>query len=264
MKLPVLRTTITALLLVFRQPGTLVRFGWAPFLACIILLTWMMSVDPGSKLVMARALATVLIEICCFSLFFVRWHQALMFGASSTPPVGGLWRGFRRVLRYAAILYGPVLFFFFSMIAAQSAHLPALAAILMPPTAIAMMFTFVMLVVFIRCALVFPAAAYDRPLGFSEAWQLLRGNTWRLFGSTLTAFVAMNIAFMVVLFGMLSLASLVGAPVLRPEPDPSFLLMVPVVALMVLYYFLGLALLAATLTIFYRQIVIDRTEVSAA
>jgi len=211
------------------------------------------------------SLLVSVVSVLIYNIFLVRWHQTVLYGAPRDYNSPTFLQSYRRFVLYSLITYGVILALLigvgasslvaagFSAFGLSRAGLGGLAI----GAGIGLIGVSVWL---LRCALIFPSAAYGQPLGFGEAWHRMRGNAWRFLGASLL--VAL------ILFGVTFVPSFVigvvdgFAKALTKHsggPSPSFLMVTMVVRLFidVAAAFIGMALGASTLSIFYRRIVLQ-------
>jgi hypothetical protein len=250
---------------VFRRPGRLLDLGWLPILIMLAL-----ALLPGLLLAGGAATADdgltlrdaldIVVALLCLSAFAVRWHHAVLFAEGRAASAAQFRRAWARFLVYSVVLYlvsaGMAALVMATLAAAggaagAAAQPPsltlALAALAAAAAALAVWFAIA------RCSLIFPAAAYERPLGWGEAWRLMRGNTWRFLGANLLAVLPVMMAAGALLSLVLA-AARIDLGVL-PERLPTSLFVLLGLADTLLRFVL-VALGASVLAGFYRRIVL--------
>jgi hypothetical protein len=198
-RVPVVEVAGEASRAVFLRLGLGLELGWRPLLlllAAAILprlaaLRWLP--DAGNLLPDAiETLATTL----CLTAFAVNWAQVATSGADPGPPAGSF-----------AAMWGRVIVATLPLTLAAAAYLalpdgPDLATTPIDAlTPDARLFLFakagfgvVVWLVMARSALLLPAIARGRPLGWGEAWRMMHGNSWRLVGAAALACVPIILA----------------------------------------------------------------------
>jgi hypothetical protein len=106
-------------------------------------------------------------------------------------------------------------------------------------------------IVTVRCSLLFPAAAFGKPLGFVAAWRAMRGNSWRLLGCSIIACLPLIIIVPLILSAVIAALHL-DQPVGRPPLGFFILRGLIVVCTDVIIVALGASVLSA----FYRRIIL--------
>jgi len=135
--------------------------------------------------------------------------------------------------------FGSVLLNQFEMTATLQNESPMLA---LSVVAVSFILSIVSFILF-RFYLVFPASAIDQPLKLGEAWQKMRGNTWRLIGATILAVVIFMGPFMPL--GkeldelMAEAASAKARGIIFEGASPAYVLVMPVVSFLMTAVFIN-------------------------
>lgn len=264
-KVPIGAVGAEAYRAVFGRLGLLLELGWLPLLA---LLTAALVPDLVAGRIAPAGLPAArdwlpdiidaVVAVLALNAFAVRWHQAMLFPAMRTTSRGAFLRAWGRFLLYTLILY------LVSAALVAGVLLPgasggALAATGLPSAAVPGVLTtaaaalgLALWLATARCALLFPAAAAERPLGWGEAWRLMHGNTWRLVGCSLLVGVPFVLAVTLLLSSVLTAAHVDTGATLAGRPALGLFLLGGVVD--TLAKFLAVALGASVLSGFYRRI----------
>ena len=197
---------------VFGQLGLLLDLAWLPLLILLAatllpgylhlylgiesrLLDWRSAtVDFGVEDAIEAAAGLI-----CLNALAVRWHQTILFGGERSAPPGLFLGALGRFLVYTLVLYLVFAGLFVALLLANTEALPAYVG---PVAGILVMLAWVGMV---RCSLLFPAAAFGRPLGIGAAWRLMRGNSWRLLGCGFIACAPVTLTMLLLLSGVFSL-----------------------------------------------------------
>ncbi len=131
--------------------------------------------------------------LLCLSAFAVRWYQTMLFPADHGPPKSIFLGAWTRFLLYTLLLYFVSAILLSALIIADAASLPTYLA------PIAGVLALLIWVATVRCSLLFPAAAFGRPLGLPTAWRTMRGNSWRLLACGIVACAPVILAIIVIL-----------------------------------------------------------------
>lgn len=267
-KVPIGDVAIAAYQAVFGRLGLALELGWIPILVLLVavlvpgLVTgYLLAPDGGAVFAGPRGmfdlddLAESMISVLCLNAFAVRWHHAMLFPDPQAVPRRLFLSAWARFVIYTLLFYVISLALFATIVAsgvrsdaiiadAASAGLAASASVL----AIAVSFAMV------RCSLIFPAAAYGRPLGWGTAWRQMRGNTWRLIATTLLVLMPI---IMIVGFVLNRVAAAVhfGTPdAMSLHPPLGLFLLNGVIEIVLNFVFVALS--ASILSAFYRRIVL--------
>jgi len=193
----------------------------------------------------------------------VRWHQAALYGSPRDYGSPAFLQSYRRFVLYSLITYGVILAVLIGVGASAVVALSFAAFGLSRAGFGGLVIGAVIALIgfgvwMLRCALIFPSAAYGQPLGFGDAWQRMRGNAWRFFGaSLLVALIMFGVTFVPSFF--IGIVDGVARAMAKHSggPSPTFIMALMVTRLFVevTAAFIGMALGASTLSIFYRRIV---------
>ena len=186
-RLPVLATARDAYAFVWRHRR---RFFALAFPAIVVLSiltalvvrlpTWAPSAGDGAavgnKFGWGDIVGTVA-ELALWVMFAVAWHRRYLVPAEATT-VGAALRWQRRQNRFLLVALGiSGVVFLGGALAGALAYFGPGGTMIYPASALAFLFA---LYVYARLALLFPAAAVDHHLGFTECFKLTRRNGWRL------------------------------------------------------------------------------------
>lgn len=269
-KVPVGEVVAEAYRAVFGQLGLFLDLAWLP-----LLIQLAVSVVPPLALHFLAAgkvpsvsddvllYAELAACIVCVTAFGVRWYAAMLFADGRALPRGAFFKAWLRFILYALVFSIP------SVIAIEISpdrlvadSQPALDASLQN-TVVALIMTagvalgLLVFLAYARWSLLFPAAAYGRPLGWGEAWRRMRGNTWRYVGclvlTTLPFVLAVGFLenMALALTGFNDLNAMKAA-----QATPGGILLDGLSDTLV--FFVGFALGASILTGFYRRLVLHR------
>jgi hypothetical protein len=181
----------------------------------------------------------------CLNAFAVRWHQRMLFSGEREPPKALFFAAWMRFLGYTFLLYIVSAVLMTALVVAGADGAPAYIA------PIAGMAASLVWVGTMRCALLFPAAAYGKPLSLAAAWRIARGNTWRLFGCGIVACLPVIMALVLILSGIFAGLHLDQAPDKLPL---GFFILRGLIGTCA--NFIVVALGASVLSGFYRRIVL--------
>lgn len=214
-----------------------VEMAWLPFIIVfgLELLGFgageVVTAGHGATRSVLQGLGGVFGFIVFATVFYARWYRFLLLGERSSPLLfGRAWQSLVIVsFKFVALLFAGMLI---------------LLAIGSPPYALPKVLAFLggigLTLAALRVSLIFPAAALEQPILFRTAWQLMTGNSWRLFVCVLLCFVPFAVVEGVLgranAGGLGPLAFVIGAADLAVE-------------------FAGLAVLAALFSEAYRGIV---------
>jgi hypothetical protein len=196
--------------------------------------------------------------------FGVRWYAALLFADGRAMPRAHFLKAWGRFVGYGIIFAIPslaVLDLSPEKLVAQSD--PAITASIQNTVVAALLTASVAVILVIslalaRWSLLFPAAAYGRPLGWREAWRGMRGNTWRYVGCLLLTSLPLLIFVLYFEKIVLSLAGLNDQDAIKKamQTIPGAILLDGLCDTIVM--FVGFALAASILAGFYRRLVLHR------
>ncbi|HTZ80635.1 MAG TPA: hypothetical protein VMC10_22180 [Stellaceae bacterium] len=277
-KVPVMATIREACGQVFGRFGFFINLALLPALAVLVLRLALASLyfppaaapdHPASGGPWWLNLLAGILSVLVYNVFLVRWHQQALYGAPRDYDSVVFLQGYRRFVLYSLITYGVVLALAIglgaSSLVVAGFSLFGLSKAAVGGLAIGALIGLVGFSVWmLRCALIFPSAAYGRPLGFGEAWQQIRGNAWRLFGASLLVALIMFVVTFVPSF-FIGIADGVAKVMAKHSSPSSTFMMVLLVARLVVDVaatFIGMALGASTLSIFYQRIVLRRAAQS--
>jgi hypothetical protein len=272
-KVPVLATLGEACHLVFGRVGLFISLAVFPAIAVLALRLTIAPlphaagtpVPSGSPwwLQLLVGVASVLI----YNVFLVRWHQVALFGKPGSYNSTLFLGGYRRFIAYTLATYSVALAVVIGfgasslVVAGYSAAGGSRTGSFGTLALVAAVSLAILLVWMMRCALVFPSAAFGQPLGFAEAWRRMRGNAWRFVGaSMLVALVMFVVTFVPAFF--IGIANGVGkvmaAHSTHAPPSMTFSMSILVARQIVdvMATFIAMALGASTLSAFYRRIVL--------
>lgn len=196
-KLPVGKIVFAALSIAYERRKALTRALVVPFVALTLalfsfyIIAWQTDIPSymySRKLhpyVLIYLAAYYLIYSVAFAPFAIPCHRIVLLGPSSIAS-GARWRWTRRETRFAlsltqlfatSALVMMVLLFVWAFLTSAIADLknPQAVSYLGPILAIA-----AGSYVFSRLSIIFPSIAIDEPLTIRSAWQMSRGNGWRL------------------------------------------------------------------------------------
>jgi len=198
-----------------------------------------------------------LVAVPCLNAFAVRWHHVVLFAGERALPRGLFRRAFGRFLLYTLLIYVTAtgLILGAAAIAASGglageADLPAPFAA--AATAALMLLAALIWFATLRCSLLFPAAAYGRPLRLGSAWRTLRGNSWRLVGCALLACAPFILTVVFLFNAFLAALHLDAASALATRPPLGLFILRGLVN--TLSNFILVALAASVLSGFYRRL----------
>ena len=254
------RTTAAIAAGVARRAGLLARHAWLPFLLSVAAAQFLAPLDarwdaawralgvPGPLI--PASLSAIVFGLC-LQVFAVRAHQVA--GGGGLDWSGAFWRAYGRFNGYAVALFatgfaGLVAGFFI-----PNSWLTRKQVLIFSLSELAFIAIAVLCVAGLsavaRCALMLPAAARDRPLSPAAAWRLQRGASWQM-SLIATVFIAFSAGLNWAAGALLAL--LPGGLV-----PPALQGLGGNVAGQLATY-LGVALVAATLSLFYGELVASR------
>lgn len=133
--------------------------------------------------------------LLCLNAFAVRWYQASLFSDERQTPQGLFLGAWTRFLLYTLLLSLISAGLWAALVIANTDQAPAYLA----PSA--SLLAILLWTGTIRCSLLFPAAAFGRPLTIAGAWRAMRGNSWRLLGCEFVACMPVLLAVILILSG---------------------------------------------------------------
>ncbi|UCH74264.1 MAG: hypothetical protein JSU82_18540 [Rhodospirillales bacterium] len=232
-RLPVWRTAAASYRFLARHPRDLVRIGWLPLLALIVLNHVFGTFEPVPEPagphaemrrvvpMMGKAVANLLIQSAVAAITLVVWHRLVMLGqgaAGQRIPVRiglrelrylGAWMLISLVFLILMMLVdlGIILAFFIGMVAVQAVMMftgggagMALGGqdeLLTLVGWLGMPVAVVVAIYFtIRMSLVLPATATGKRAGFGHAWSVSSGNGARMVAASLLVMAPIQLAVM--------------------------------------------------------------------
>jgi hypothetical protein len=257
---------------VFGEPVVFVKLAWLPGLVVVLMVgtffyfffnsvAELLSLDAGAmpkqffRAVRWTEVPTLLggiVLIGLISAFAVKWHRFRLLGETSGGMLGLFGREWRRFTGYALLIYSPSMLSQLVKIIADfvPGSVPSIGGMVGTIVDIALTMAWLAFTAYaFGCSLIFPAAAYGRPIGWHQAWRYLHGNFWRL---AACCFVAGFLSFVTCLPVMLLLMLLL--------PPVGSLGGLGMTALMTVFEFIFVALFASILCGFYRRLVLARDD----
>lgn len=271
-KVPVGEVVAESYRAVFGQLGLFLDLAWLPFLiqlAISIVPPLLVHFAPAGRLPAVADQLPDYLElaglILCVTAFAVRWYAAMLFVDGRALPRRAFLKAWLRFVVYAAVLFAVPLLMGFQespeRLVAESE--PGLDAALQN-TVVAFLMTvrvalgILAFLAYARFSLLFPAAAYGRPLGWAEAWRRMRGNTWRNVGCLLLTTVPFVLAVSVLVDVALILTGFPDEATQKAalSSTPGGILLSGLSDTIV--FFIAFALGASILMGFYRRLVLHR------
>lgn len=247
---------------VFGRLELIPELGWIMLLALLavsILPDLLLSASHaagGDLRIDPRDYVKAAVALLALSAFAVRWHQSILLGDPRRQPVAVFFRGWVRFLIYGCILYAVL----GALVAATALGLvrmtgstTAQALILFAATVVA----WLVLLATARSALLFPAAACDKPIGIRTGWRLMRGNSWRLIWASLLTALPLKLVSFILTAVVVALVAPGGTADLV-DPPIGFVILLGVIE--AVSDMLLAALGASVLSGFYRELVAWRGE----
>ena len=207
-KVPVAVVAAEAYNSVFGRLNLLLDLAWLPLL-CVLAATLLpdylkvyrglpgLPTWPGEGMGLgAQDLLQAFVGLFAFNAFAVRWHQSLLFSSERQSPVGIFKGAWIRFILYSLVLYAISAALVGTMLIGSDTKTPLYFA------PIAAVVIGLLWFASLRCSLLFPAAAYGRPMGVKEGWLALRGNTWRVFACCVIACIPVIMIFAVAVSGV--------------------------------------------------------------
>ena len=170
----ILAAVKTAFSLVFENVRLALDLAWLPFALLVVAeIVALLLGATGRFGMMLAGLVRSFGFLVFGTIFIVRWHRFVLIGETASdglfPPGWGLF--FIAAIKVTlGVIVGMVLLMLIGMVP------PHLLTGL-----IAVIGSIALAVASSRLALVFPAAAIERPIALRTAWELAAGNFWRLF-----------------------------------------------------------------------------------
>lgn len=207
---PIAEVAVEAYRAVFGRFGLLLDLAWLPLLIMLaatllpgylhLYLDW--NVIPswrGDAMGFSvEDLIESLVGLLCLNAFAVRWHQAILFSGERSAPAGVFLGAWARFLLYTLLLYLVSTGMLATMLIAEIENAPAYLA---PAASILAVLLWVGM---LRCSLLFPAAAFGKPLGITTAWRSMRGNSWRLLGCGFVACAPVVVVVVLIVTGVVA------------------------------------------------------------
>ena len=192
-KLPVWRTIGDAYAVVFRNLGTFASLAAIPFALSEPLEFVNFAISPltpedyldRSPIENWSYPLSVLLQLI-WAVFAVSWHRFVLLGSRDALGLVQFRLGRRemRFFLYSLIFVLPIFVVnFVKRLTFNRANYGLLEELSLPPFATLMtlsVISIVVVVIWICCALIFPAVAVGSDQGLGMAWRQLRGSTWRL------------------------------------------------------------------------------------
>jgi hypothetical protein len=214
-----------------------IALAWLPFaiLAVVQIVDSMLDDDRWFV-----RIPVVLIDAAVWAIFLVRWHRFILLEettAKSLFPPGWaayVWTGVKLWLLLSfGLLVGFALFLFMEIIApVSSTGAIAIGGMIS--------LVFVLALVWARISLAFPAAAVGRPITLvADAWELARGNYWRL----VACLIACCAPFVIFTYGIGSIADVLPSMLRSTSPFLDLAVL-----------FAGAAVVASLLSHIYRRL----------
>jgi hypothetical protein len=257
---PIAETAAGAYRAVFLRFGLVLDLAWLPLLIMLaatlgpgylrLYLGWKgMPLWAGDQFgIRVEDLIEAAAGLLCLNAFAVRWHQAMLFPRERGAPPGIFLAAWLRFVLYTLLLSFLSALVFAGLLFADSQ--PGAVSYVVPAVGVLMTFVWVGI---LRCSLVFPAAAYGSPLGLGAAWRAMRGNSWRLLGSSIIA-CAPILMIVIVILGAVSTALQLDTASRVPM---GFFILAGLIETCA--NFIVIALGASVLSLFYRRILLGGT-----
>jgi hypothetical protein len=259
-KVPIGEVAVIAYRAVFGHPGLILELGWLPLLVMLaaaigpgMLTEYSAPHDGGQSGDWVFDILGAGISLLCINFFAVRWHQAMLLVEPRTVPRRLLIGAWLRFLLYT-LIFNVVTIGLLEGFAVPGPGTGGEAEGQAPVALAAAALVVAISLAMTRCSLLFPAAARGRPVGWLEAWRTMRGNTWRLIGTTFLVVTPVILLVYVILNRLFAALHITDPAELAAHPPPGLLLLGGV--LEVVLTFLFVALVASILSEFYRRIVL--------
>jgi hypothetical protein len=231
-RLPVAEVTVGAYRFVFHHLGLFADLAWLPFLillAVSITPAWLPLVLPAgaAENIILQALpdfGQLVVGTLCLNAFTVRWNQAVLFPSRAEAVMQPWRKPWLRFLLYTLCFYLANLAGL-GLIGLVATGFEETSAAQLAPAAVGLLLLLPILLCAARLSLLFPAAAYSRPLGLRGAWRALRGNTWRLVACGVLVCAPLLLAVVLIMGSLVALLHLqAGDAVLDDPPMGLFLI----------------------------------------
>ena len=197
-KVPFLDTPVESFYFVFSNLGRFFALGWLPLVIGVTLsmtdsfLTEMGGGESRSLADWVIYIVLLAASLAMYAVFAVRWHRFFLLDERESV-FGEIlaarnWRflGYTLLLTYAPFV--PVLIvFFMGSETFWSWAVPGtgrMASMEIWTLAGLFLLAITLFSILLRFCLVLPATAVDQPLGLGDAWDIMRGNSWRFIGAT--------------------------------------------------------------------------------
>lgn len=241
---------------VFRRLGFLLEIGWLPLLVLLAAqlvpgVVESLSPEPADAtvpLVAVADLVQVVAALLCLNAFAVRWYQALLFSNGRALPRRLFIGAWLRFIGYTVLFSVPTAALAVALVIFGAASADDAARMLV---AAAALLNLALTLGVLRLSLIWPAAAQGAPMGWREAWQRMRGNTWRLVAATLLVSAPLLVTVLFVLSVILAAAHV--EPEQLSHPPLGLVLLGGVVQTVLAFIFVALG--ATVLAEFHRRIV---------
>ncbi len=207
---PIAEVAVEAYRSVFGRLGLLFDLAWLPLLIMLaatlvpgylhFYLGWpaLPAWRSGALQLHSEDIIEAVTGLLCLNAFAVRWHQVMLFSGERVPPRRIFFAAWARFLVYTLLLYLASAALLTVLLLADALGAPSYLA---PLAALAAVLLWVGVM---RCSLLFPAAAFGKPLGLLEAWRAMRGNSWRLLGCGFVACAPVMLIVLLVLSAILA------------------------------------------------------------
>ena len=279
-RVPIWKVTKESYLSVFAHPITFAKLAWLPGLVIWAVLAPLFVLFFQSADAMAPSLReqpqqflesmrwfevpSVLAgaaALLALNVFAVRWHRYRLRGEVVIGLSNMFGKAWQRFTLYALLIWSPAIATELLKIVALFA--PGTISAISDPVAdilgAVLWLAWVALAVYVfGASLVFPAAAYEQPMSWRQAWRLLQGNFWRLAGCcALTGLFWLLTSLFIFVFLDIGLSLVVP---LSPVGTVSTLQQVATLTLLELIL---AALYASILCEFYHRIVLEAEVVQS-
>lgn len=209
-RVPIAEVAAGAYRAVFGRLGLLLDLAWLPLLVLLAAtllpgylhfylgmappLQW-----PGDAVGFGvEELIQSLAGLFCLNAFAARWHQAVLFAGERRPPARLFLIAWARFLVYSLLLYLASAGVIAALLMAEAENAPAYMA------PVAALLAILLWVGTVRCSLMFPAAAFGKPIGPGAAWRAMHGNSWRLVACGFVACMPVLLALALIVSGVIT------------------------------------------------------------